>query len=185
MKTVKLYDKDSHIKDFTAKVLDCREKDEYFEIILDSTAFFPEGGGQPADTGKIGNRIISDVQIIDGEIVHYSDGAVEIGTTVNCSINWDKRFRRMQNHSGEHIVSGIVHRLYGFDNVGFHMGSDTITVDLNGPLDETQLAEIEQKTNEKIWEDTEVKILYPTAEELEKIDYRSKKELTGQVRIVE
>ena len=103
MKTVKLYDKDSHIKDFTAKVLDCREKDGYFEIILDSTAFFPEGGGQSADTGKIGNRIISDVQIIDGEIVHYSDGAVEIGTTVNCSINWDKRFRRMQNHSGEHI----------------------------------------------------------------------------------
>ena len=81
----------------------------------------------------------------------------------------------MQQHSGEHMVSGLIHEAYGYDNVGFHMGSDTITIDLNGPLDEVQLAEIERKTNQKIWEDTQIKIIYPTAEELEKIDYRSKK----------
>ena len=183
MKTVKLYDKDSHIKDFTAKVLDCREKDGYFEIILDSTAFFPEGGGQSADTGKIGNRIISEVQIIDGEIVHYSDGAVEIGTTVNCSINWDKRFRRMQNHSGEHIVSGIVHRLYGFDNVGFHIGDD-VTVDFNGELTRDQILSIEKLANEAIYKNVEFICEYPDEETLKSLDYRSKLELTEDVRIV-
>ncbi len=111
--------------------------------------------------------------------------ALEAGSEVTGKIDWDRRFDLMQQHSGEHIVSGLVHEAYGYDNVGFHMGSDTITVDLNGPLDETQLAEIEAEKQMKIWENSEVKILYPTAEELEKIDYRSKKELTGQVRIVD
>ena len=183
MKTEKLYDKDSHIKDFTAQVLDCRENDGKYEIILDRTAFFPEGGGQPADTGKIGNNTISDVQIIDGEIVHYSDGAIEIGTTVSCSLNWDQRFRRMQNHSGEHIVSGIVHRLYGFDNVGFHMGED-VTVDFNGELTRDQILSIENLANEAIYKNVEFICEYPDEETLKDLDYRSKLELTENVRIV-
>ena len=99
-------------------------------------------------------------------------------------IDWAHRFDLMQQHSGEHMVSGIIHAKYGYDNVGFHMGSDVITVDLNGMLDEAQLAEIEQEVNERVWEDKEVQITYPTAEELKTLDYRSKKELTGQVRIV-
>lgn len=183
MKTEKLYDKDSHIKDFTAKVLDCRKNDGKYEIILDRTAFFPEGGGQPADTGKIGNNTISDVQIIDGEIVHYLDGAIEIGTTVNCSLNWDQRFRRMQSHSGEHIVSGIVHRLYGFDNVGFHMGED-VTIDFNGELTRDQILNIEKLANEAIYKNVEFICEYPDEETLKDLDYRSKLELTENVRIV-
>ena len=146
---------------------------------------YPEGGGQPSDAGYLNDVKVKEVHEKDGELLHYTDKPLEAGTEVQGRIDWARRFDLMQQHSGEHMVSGLIHEAYGYDNVGFHMGSDTITVDLNGPLDETQLAEIEQKTNEKIWEDTEVKILYPTAEELEKIDYRSKKELTGQVRIVE
>ena len=183
MKTEKLYDKDSHIKDFTAMVVDCRCKNGNYEIILDRTAFFPEGGGQSADTGKIGSNSITDVQIIDGEIVHYSDGAIENGTTVSCSLNWDQRFRRMQNHSGEHIVSGIVHRLYGFDNVGFHMGED-VTVDFNGELTRDQILNVEKLANEAIYKNVEFICEYPDEETLKSLDYRSKLELTEDVRIV-
>ena len=184
-KTKRLYYEDVYKKEFTAKVLECREVKKGFHIILDQSAFYPEGGGQPSDTGYLGDVKVKEVHEKDGELFHYTDKPLETGTEVQGRIDWARRFDLMQQHSGEHMVSGLIHEAYGYDNVGFHMGSDTITVDLNGPLDESQLAEIERKTNEKIWEDSEVKILYPTPDELEKIDYRSKKELTGQVRIVE
>ena len=183
--TRRLYYEDVYKKEFTATVVECREQKKGYAIILDESAFYPEGGGQPSDVGTLGDAKVTEVHEKDGELLHYTDKTLEVGAKVEGKIDWARRFDLMQQHSGEHMVSGLIHEAYGYDNVGFHMGSDTITVDLNGPLDETQLAEIEQKTNEKIWEDTEVKILYPTAEELEKIDYRSKKELTGQVRIVE
>lgn len=183
--TRKLYYEDVYTKEFTAKVLECREGKKGYEIILDQTAFYPEGGGQPCDLGMLNDVEVLEVHEKNGEIIHYTKEAIEPGKEVTGKIDWDRRFDLMQQHSGEHMVSGLIHEAYGYDNVGFHMGSDTITVDLNGPLDETQLSEIERKTNEKIWEDSAVKILYPTSEELEKIDYRSKKELTGQVRIVE
>ena len=183
--TKRLYYEDVYKKEFTAKVLECREGKKGYEIILDQTAFYPEGGGQPCDLGTLNDVEVLEVHEKDGEIIHYTKEAIEAGSDVTGKIDWDRRFDLMQQHSGEHIVSGLVHEAYGYDNVGFHMGSDTITIDLNGPLDEAQLAEIERKTNQKIWEDTQIKIIYPTAEELEKIDYRSKKELTGQVRIVE
>ena len=163
--TKRLYYEDVYKKEFTAKV--------------------PEGGGQPSDTGYLNDVKVKEVHEKEGELLHYTDQPMEVGTEVQGRIDWARRFDLMQQHSGEHMVSGLIHEAYGYDNVGFHMGSDTITIDLNGPLDEAQLAEIERKTNQKIWEDTQIKIIYPTAEELEKIDYRSKKELTGQVRIVE
>ena len=189
--TEKLYYHDSHGREFTATVLSCEEKvtakgkQEGYRVVLDRTLFFPEGGGQFGDQGWIDGIKVTDTHEKNGVIYHETEAPIAVGTEVKGELDYKERFSRMQQHTGEHMLSGIIHGLYGYDNVGFHMGSDTITVDLNGPLDETQLAEIEQKTNEKIWEDTEVKILYPTAEELEKIDYRSKKELTGQVRIVE
>ena len=183
--TKRLYYEDVYKKEFTAKVLECRETKKGFHIILDESAFYPEGGGQPSDTGYLNDVKVKEVHEKEGELLHYTDQPMEVGTEVQGRIDWERRFDLMQQHSGEHMVSGLIHEAYGYDNVGFHMGSDTITIDLNGPLDEAQLAEIERKTNQKIWEDTQIKIIYPTAEELEKIDYRSKKELTGQVRIVE
>lgn len=183
--TRRLYYEDVYKKEFTATVLECRERKKGFTVILDESAFYPEGGGQPSDVGTLGDAKVTEVHEKDGELLHYTDKALEVGAKVEGKIDWARRFDLMQQHSGEHMVSGLIHEAYGYDNVGFHMGSDTITIDLNGPLDEAQLAEIERKTNQKIWEDTQIKIIYPTAEELEKIDYRSKKELTGQVRIVE
>ena len=182
--TRKLYYEDVYTKEFTAKVLECREGKKGYEIILDQTAFYPEGGGQPYDLGTLNDVEVLEVHEKDGEIIHYTKEAIEAGSDVTGKIDWDRRFDLMQQHSGEHIVSGLVHEAYGYDNVGFHMSSDVITVDLSGVLTEAQLAEIEAETNHKIWENSEVEITYPSREELDKLDYRSKKELTGQVRLV-
>ena len=182
--TRKLYYEDVYTKEFTAKVLECREYEKGFEIILDQTAFYPEGGGQPCDLGTLNEVTVLDVQEKGEEIIHYTKEAIAVGGEVTGKIDWERRFDLMQQHSGEHIVSGLVHEAYGYDNVGFHMSSDVITVDLSGVLTEAQLAEIEAETNKKIWENSEVEITYPSKEELEKLSYRSKKDLTGQVRLV-
>ena len=182
--TKKLYYEDVYKKEFTAKVLECRESKKGYEIILNQTAFYPEGGGQPSDTGILGGINVKEVHEKDGELVHYTDGPLEVGMDVIGKINWGRRFDLMQQHSGEHIVSGLVHEAFGYDNVGFHMGSDVITIDFSGMLDEEQMAEIEAKANQIIWENQEVEIFYPTEQELKNLDYRSKKELAGQVRIV-
>ena len=182
--TTKLYYEDVYKKEFKAKVLECREGKKGYEIILDQTAFYPEGGGQPSDNGTLGNVNIKEVHEKNGELIHYTDGPLEIGTEVTGEINWDRRFDLMQQHSGEHIVSGLVHEAFGYDNVGFHMGSDVITIDFSGMLDEAQMAEIEAKANQIIWENQEVEIFYPSEEELKELEYRSKKELSGWVRIV-
>ena len=182
--TKKLYYEDVYKKEFTAKVLECRESKKGYEIILNQTAFYPEGGGQPSDTGILGGINVKEVHEKDGELIHYTDEPLEVGIAVIGKINWGRRFDLMQQHSGEHIVSGLVHEAFGYDNVGFHMGSDVITIDFSGMLDEKQMAEIEAKANQIIWENQEVEIFYPTEEELKNLDYRSKKELSGWVRIV-
>ena len=182
--TKRLYYEDVYKKEFTAKVLECREAKKGFHIILDESAFYPEGGGQPSDNGTLGDVNVKEVHEKNGELIHYTDGPLEVGTEVTGKINWDRRFDLMQQHSGEHIVSGLVHEAFGYDNVGFHMGSDVITIDFSGVLDEEQMAEIEAKANQIIWENQEVEIFYPTEEELKVLEYRSKKELSGWVRIV-
>lgn len=182
--TEKLYYKSSKIKKFTATVLSCEEGEKYFEAVLDKTAFFPEGGGQSSDTGKIGESRVFDVKELDGIIVHYCDLPLNVGEEYSVEIAWQRRFSFMQNHSGEHIVSGITHALYGYDNVGFHMENDTVTVDFNGELSREQLDEIEKKANEAVFENIDFTVLYPTKDELPGMQYRSKLDLTDNVRIV-
>lgn len=184
METEKLYDRDPFCRRFTAKVLECRERNGDFLVCLDRTAFYPEGGGQPADQGTLGEARVWDVHEKEGVILHTCDRPLEAGTVVTGELDWKRRFDHMQAHSGEHIVSGLIHSLYGYDNVGFHMGAEWVTIDFNGPITEEQMAEVERRANEKIWEDGTVEVLYPTAEELAALEYRSKKELTGRVRIV-
>ena len=184
MKTERLYYKNIYDTDFDARVISCGKDEKGCFVILDRTLFYPEGGGQPSDRGRLGEAIVIDVQEKDGELLHYVDTPLKEERTVSGSIDWERRFDLMQQHSGEHIVSGLVHAQYGYDNVGFHMGEEFITIDFNGMLSEEQMAEIECKVNQKIWENTEVEITYPSGEELESLPYRSKKELTGQVRIV-
>lgn len=184
VETRRLYYEDVYIKVFPAQVKECRKGKKGYEILLDQSAFYPEGGGQPCDIGMLGEVQVKDVQEKDGELIHYTETPLEPGTELMGEIDWERRFDLMQQHSGEHMVSGIVHERYGYDNVGFHMSSDVITIDFSGVLDKKQLEEIEAETNRKIWENTPVEIFYPEKEELEQLPYRSKKELTGKIRLV-
>ena len=181
----KLYYEDAYIKEFDAHVLCCEEGKDGFLALLDQTAFYPEGGGQPSDTGFLGDIPVSHVGEKNGQIWHAVKQPVAVGSAVHGKIDWERRFDLMQQHSGEHMVSGLIHKAFGYDNVGFHMGSEAITIDLNGPISEEQLSGIEEQANRAIWLDREVRIFYPDKEELPRLPYRSKKELTGQVRLVE
>lgn len=182
--TEKLYDKDAYRKIFSARVLKCEQKNGKWQVVLDRTAFYPEGGGQPADTGVLNFVNVLDVQEQGDEIVHTTDKPLPVGLNVMGGVNWTRRFRLMQQHTGEHIVSGIANRLFGVDNVGFHMGEKFMTVDWNAPLSESQLKLVEDLANEAVYRNVPVHAEYPSQEKLQTLAYRSKKQLTGAVRIV-
>jgi alanyl-tRNA synthetase len=184
METEKLYYQDPFLREFTAKVTSCEAGKTGYQVVLDRTAFYPEGGGQPADHGVLGETCVTDVHEKDGVIFHICEKPVEIGETVTGSIHWARRFDHMQQHSGEHILSGILCADYNCDNVGFHMGVDTVTIDYNTDISWEQALDAERKANEVIWADRPVEIAYPSPEALAALNYRSKKALTGQVRIV-
>ena len=184
METEKLYYADAFLKEFTATVLTCEPGKTGYLVTLDRTAFYPEGGGQPADHGTLNGAAVTDVHETDGVIVHTVEKAVEIGENVTGVIDWARRFDHMQQHSGEHILSGILCHDYHCDNVGFHLGADTVTIDYNTDISWEQALDAERKANEIIWADVPAEITYPSPAELEALDYRSKKALPGQVRIV-
>ena len=184
MATQKLYYLDAHQKTFTAAVLSCVPGKHGYDVVLDRTCFYPEGGGQPGDTGSLSGVRVTDTHERGDEIVHFCDAPLAVGETVEGAIDYDRRFSFMQLHSGEHILSGIVHRRFGYENVGFHMGTDFVTIDFSGMLGPDNLAAVEAEANEWIWKNIPIRITWPSPDELAAIPYRSKKELTGQVRIV-
>ena len=183
--TKKLYENDAYIKEFTAKVLECKACENLYKIVLDKTAFFPEGGGQAADIGTLGNVNVFDVQIENENIYHYTTNPLETGSEVVGKIDFDRRFNFMQNHTGEHIVSGIAHRLFGVNNVGFHLGEELVTIDFDKELTRKQLDEVEYLANQKVWQNLPVRAYFPNDEELKNTEYRSKKEIYAAVRLVE
>ena len=188
--TEKLFYEDSYIKEFQARVLSCRERNGGYQAVLTRTAFFPEGGGQSADTGflytKEGEEIrVTDVHEKDGVVYHYISQPVQEGTEVRGKLDFQERFSKMQQHTGEHILSGLVNRHFGYRNVGFHLGTQEVTMDYNGVLTEEDLRQIEYEANEAVAENIPVKVLCPSKEELKNIIYRSKIEIEGQIRIVQ
>ena len=191
MKTVKLYDINPYRDEFEATVVSCTEKDGKFEAVFDETLFFPEEGGQDADKGVIYVTGVSkeipvlDVRIKEDVIYHIIDTPLEAGCRIKGKIDYKRRFDYMQQHSGEHIISGLAHNLYGCENVGFHLSEREVTLDFDKLLSDSEVRELELKANECIHKDIPVKAYYPTDEELSGLNYRSKKELTGPVRIVE
>lgn len=204
--TEKLFYQDSHLAEFEAEVISCEpagavcenkdgagvpdsdgsEKGQprLWAAELDRTAFFPEGGGQYADTGILGGVRVVDVQEIGERILHFLEAPLEPGSHVTGMIDRDERFMKMQQHSGEHIVSGLVHSRFGYNNVGFHLGSEDCTMDFDGELTKEQLSEIEREANRAVWKNLEIQTVYPSKEELAGMEYRSKIEIEGQVRII-
>ena len=181
--TEKLYYKDAYIKDFTATVLSASEVDGRFEVILDRTAFFPEEGGQSADNGTIAGVRVLDVTEREGVVYHFLESAPALGV-VECHIDFDERFQKMQCHTAEHILSGYIHKLFGFDNIGFHLGDVEVTMDINGVLTRAQLDEIEYLANMAVFANVEVTTSFPSKDELSALKYRSKLDLVDDVRIV-
>ncbi len=182
--TEKLYESNAYCKTFQAVVEECRPMNGKYGVVLNQTAFFPEGGGQAADQGTINGHAVLDVQQKDAVILHMLETELQPGEEVSCEIDWAVRYARMQAHTGEHILSGVVHALYGYNNVGFHMNDKLMVVDFDGSLSLEDIQKIEIRANEAVYANADVLAYYPTAEELEKLEYRSKKELSEAVRIV-
>ena len=185
METVKLYYENAFLQDFTAVVESCGAVKGGFAVVLDRTAFYPEGGGQPADHGTLGDARVLDVHEKDGIVTHLCDRALPVGAEVSGHIDWARRFDHMQQHSGEHIVSGMLCSAFHCDNVGFHLGADTVTIDYNADISWEQVQDIERRANRYIWENHPIHIWYPSPEELAALPYRSKKALEGPVRLTE
>lgn len=181
----KIFYEDTHILRFEATVIECIPVDSLFHIVLDRTAFFPEEGGQLADTGTLNDLPVRDVSIDKDIIYHHMDMPFEIGTTVAGCVDWERRFDFMQQHSGEHIISGLLHKHYGFHNVGFHLGLTEVTLDFDGSIGMEALRDIEAEANQIVFSNRPIHCFFPDRDELKTMEYRSKIEIEGAVRIVE
>ena len=182
--TEKLYYYDAYKSEFCAKVLSCEKRGELYSILLDKTAFFPEEGGQYSDKGTLGEAEVIDVLESEGEIYHLTTSPLAVGAEVVGKVDFDERYEKMQCHTAEHILSGIIHSLYGLDNVGFHLGSDDVTMDVSAPLTREELDRVEMLANEVVYKNVEVVASFPAKEELSGMQYRSKLDLSENVRIV-
>ena len=185
--TQKLYETDAYVQEFTAAVLSCTPAKGGYAVVLDRTAFFPEGGGQPCDLGTLGTAKVTDVHTDGATITHTTDAPLEPGqdSRLTGRVDWPRRLDAMQQHTGEHILSGALHRLFGAENVGFHIGTPYVRMDTSIPLSAAQLARAEAEANAAVRADTPVHCYIPDAATLAATEYRSKKELDGPVRLVE
>lgn len=182
--TEKLFDFDGYLLSFDSRVLSCTEIEGGYAVVLVATAFAPEGGGQRSDIGRLGGAAVVDVRICDGIITHITDAPLFVGETVHGEVDRERRIRHLQNHTGEHIVSGLLHSRYGYNNVGFHLGSEDVTLDIDGTLDENMIRDIERAANEVVTANLAVKAEYPAPEVLKSLSYRAKLDLTENVRVV-
>ncbi len=181
----KLFYENCHLTEFSATVTGCEKNEKGYLVTLDATAFYPEGGGQACDIGVLGGVNVLDVQEKEGEILHLCDGALTVGDTVEGQIDWPRRFDLMQQHTGEHILSGLINARFGYHNTGFHVGAEVMEVDFDGPISADQLAELEEKANEAVWRNLPIKCWVPSPEELPNVPYRTKRALLWPVRIVQ
>ena len=212
---IKLYEKCSYLTKNVTKVTSCTEINDEYYITLEESIFFPEEGGQKADTGKLTEEGGREIELLDGqllkglskeaanlladtskelvaegqlpsEMIFYKVSAKVLkGTEVECSIDMAKRFDRMQNHSGEHVLTGVIHNKYGFDNVGFHLSDDgPVTLDINGVLTYEQVMEMEKEANRVVYANMPIVDTYPSKDELINMTYRSKIDIEGQVRLI-
>jgi alanyl-tRNA synthetase len=184
--TEKLYDKDSHQTQTTAQVTACESVEGGFEVLLDQTVLFPEGGGQPCDTGWIGDARVLSCREEHGEVVHTTDRALTVGETALVRLDWARRFDFMQQHTGEHLLSFAFYKLFEAANIGFHLALDYATIDFDKPLSREQIAEAELLANSYVWRNLPVTAtFYDSEEDVKSLPLRKHAEgLTAPIRIV-
>lgn len=185
MEVRKLYYEDCLLREFSATVVGCAPCEKGYYVNLDATAFYPEGGGQACDVGTLGDANVLDVQEQGHTVLHLCDKPLPVGSTVTGHLDWARRFDLMQQHAGEHILSGLIYEKFGYHNVGFHVGKEVMEVDFDGPIPADALAELEAAANRAVWEDAPIRCWIPSPEELPQVSYRTKKPLPWPVRIVE
>ena len=185
MQTRALYYEDGYLSRFFSRVLTCEPSGEYWAVTLEATAFYPEGGGQAGDTGTLNGIRVLDAQEQEGQVIHLCEGPLEPGKEVEGVIDFDRRFDLMQQHTGEHMLSGLIHRRYGYHNKGYHVGAEFVTVDIDGVIPQEDIPSLEKELNEAIWRDLPVRCWIPAPEELSQVTYRTKRALPWPVRIVE
>ena len=185
MQTKALYYEDGYLSRFTARVVTCEEQEDRWAVTLDATAFYPEGGGQAGDTGTLNGIRVLDTQEQGETVVHLCESPLPVGTEVEGILDFERRFDLMQQHTGEHMLSGLVHRRYGYHNKGYHVGADFVTVDFDGVIPDEDIPALEAALNEAVWKNLPVKCWIPSPEELPNVWYRTKRELPWPVRIVE
>ena len=185
MKTERLYYGDSYLREFEARVISCEPSGGQFHVTLDRTAFYPTSGGQPNDTGWLGDAAVADVtEREDGGIVHVTDRALGLGP-VHGTIDWQRRFDHMQQHTGQHLLSGAFVELFKMQTVSFHLGGESSTIDLAGAsLAAGQVEAAERLTNQIIFEDRAVEVRYGTREELAASGVRKEVDREGVLRAV-
>lgn len=185
--TIKLYDKEPYASEFEATVTESVIDGELYRIVLDQTLFFPMEGGQSEDKGTLNGLEVCKV-LIDTKtdiIYHYVKGSLTLNEKVTGKIDFEHRYRNMQMHSGEHIFSGTVHNLFGYNNAGFHLSENGAHMDFDHKLSKEDILKVEEIVNRVIYSNVEIKTYYPSKDELAEINYRSKKEIEGDVRLVE
>ena len=181
---IKLYDEDSYIHSFSAIVEKCEPRKDGYFVLLSQTAFFPTAGGQECDSGTLDGQRVLSVILENDTVYHLVKNSIEVGKKVACELEWQERFRKMQHHSAEHIVSGIAFSHFGLNNVGFHLDNNGVTIDYDAEISEKELSKLELLANEAVWKNLEISASYPTEKELQKINYRSKTDILGKIRIV-
>jgi alanyl-tRNA synthetase len=170
---------------FEAVVTACERVGEQFELLLDQTAFYPSSGGQPFDTGLIGDARVLDVVDRDDQVVHIADRAVPIGTRVAGTIDWPRRFDHMQQHTGQHVLSAAFDRSAGARTESFHLGATSATIDLHREVSATEIRAAEDEANRIVWEDRAVAIRFVTADEAAALPLRKEPARSGPLRLID
>lgn len=183
--TKKLFYTDENKDSMEAIVLSCEKENDFYKIILDQTVFFPQGGGQASDKGLLDGQVVHYVKEVEDKILHYVEKPIDIGKKVYGKIEWNFRFHQMQKHTAEHIIVGLLHKHYGFENIGFHMGDEYVQLDINGVISKEEIDEIEEKANQIVWENKPIGSFFPTEAEIEKLTYRGGDVIFGDIRLVE
>lgn len=187
--TLRLYYENAYLTEFDAQVTSCTPVNDGFDIRLNQSAFYPTSGGQTFDIGTIDVSQVSDVQVVDGDVMHLTDRALAVGANVHCKIDWPRRFDHMQQHAADHMIAGTIWRMFSGVTIGLHESDAISTIDVSMPdgrthLTDSELSQIENHVNALIQRDVPIRCWFPSSEELQTLPLRKKPTVVEHIRVV-